>query len=410
MNLPPFLSLLSVLVGVVFASTPVESSEPYAAVRNQLVDLRIVAAGIRNPRVIDALRMTPRHEFVPPRERKSAYFDMALPIGHGQTISPPYIVAFMTEQLDPQPSDRVLEIGTGSGYQAAVLSPLVKSVYSIEIVEPLGQRAAKTLKRLAYENVFTKIGDGYAGWQEHAPFDKIIVTCSPEEVPEPLVQQLVDEGMMVIPVGERFEQTLIRYKKVAGRLQRENLQATFFVPMTGRSETKRKVLPNLKIPALINGNFEEFIEKSVRPSAWYYLRLATIDDQSETPAGGNAMKFANSTAGRPAHAMQAFGVDGQAIRELEVSFWLRAQRVRPGRFQDERAGILVEFYGNNRQAVSLRRFPVASGSFDWKQLTFRIRVPAATQLAVIGIGLFGATGEVHFDDVKIHSAKNRQKK
>ena len=112
MNLPPFLSLLSVLVGVVFASTPVESSEPYAAVRNQLVDLRIVAAGIRNPRVIDALRMTPRHEFVPPRERKSAYFDMALPIGHGQTISPPYIVAFMTEQLDPQPSDRVLEIGT----------------------------------------------------------------------------------------------------------------------------------------------------------------------------------------------------------------------------------------------------------------------------------------------------------
>ena len=132
------------------------------------------------PGVLQSMRTTPRHEFMTPDTRDLAYYDMAVPIGHGQTISPPYIVAFMTAQLDPQPTDRVLEIGTGSGYQAAVLSPLVKEVYTIEIVEPLGQRAAQTLQRLGYENVFPKIGDGYAGWPEHAPFDKIIVTCSPE--------------------------------------------------------------------------------------------------------------------------------------------------------------------------------------------------------------------------------------
>src|SRR5207237_3833146 len=135
--------------------------------------------GITNSRVIEAMRTTPRHEFIPARLIDRAYLDMSLPIGEHQTITPPMLVAYMTEQLRPQPTDRVLEIGTGSGYQAAVLSPLVKEVYTIEIVKPLGQRAERTLKRLGYANVHVKIGDGYEGWPEQAPFDKIIVTCSP---------------------------------------------------------------------------------------------------------------------------------------------------------------------------------------------------------------------------------------
>jgi protein-L-isoaspartate(D-aspartate) O-methyltransferase len=162
--------------------------------REQMVAEAIVGAGIKNPRVIEAMRRTPRHEFVPPEQRHLAYYDMALPIGFGQTISPPFVVALMTEALDPQPTDRVLEVGTGSGYQAAVLSPLVKEVYTIEIVEPLARRAAETLARLGYKNVFVKAGDGYLGWPEKAPFDKIIVTCSPEEVPQPLVDQLAEGG------------------------------------------------------------------------------------------------------------------------------------------------------------------------------------------------------------------------
>ena len=174
--------------------------------RNRMVDDEVVGAGIKNPRVIQSMRNTPRHEFVPIKLIDKAYFDMSLPIGEHQTISPPMIVAYMTEQLDPQPTDRVLEIGTGSGYQAAVLSPLVKEVYSIEIVESLGKHAAQTLKRLKYTNVFTKIGDGYLGWPEHAPFDKIIVTCSPEKVPQALIDQLKEGGRMVVPVGERYQQ------------------------------------------------------------------------------------------------------------------------------------------------------------------------------------------------------------
>ena len=150
---------------------------------------------------------------------------MALPIGEQQTISPPFIVAYMTQEIDPQPTDRVLEIGTGSGYQAAMLSPLVKEVYTIEIVEPLGKRAARTLKRLGYKNVFAKVGDGYLGWPEAAPFDKIIVTCSPEKVPQPLVDQLKDGGLMIVPVGERYQQNLYLFRKHERRAEIRSAQS-----------------------------------------------------------------------------------------------------------------------------------------------------------------------------------------
>src|SRR3990172_8484116 len=167
---------------------------------------------------------------------------MALPIGDEQTISPPFVVAYMTQEIAPHPTDRVLEIGTGSGYQAAVLSPLVRNVYTIEIVEPLGRRAARTLKKLGYKNVFVKVGDGYLGWPDAAPFDKIIVTCSPEKVPQPLVDPLRDGGLMIIPVGERYQQNLYLMRKMGDRLESESLKATLFVPMTGEAELQRKRL------------------------------------------------------------------------------------------------------------------------------------------------------------------------
>jgi protein-L-isoaspartate(D-aspartate) O-methyltransferase len=222
-----------------------------------MVDNEIVAAGVKNERVVRAMRDTPRHEFVPPNERTRAYLDMALPIGNAQTISPPFVVASMTEALDPQPGDRVLEIGTGSGYQAAVLSPLVHDVYTIEIVEPLSVRAARTLKRLGYKNVHSRAGDGYKGWPEAAPFDKIIVTCSPEEVPKPLVEQIKDGGLMVVPVGQRYRQTLYLMRKSNGKLKSEALRATLFVPMTGEAESQRKVKPDPANPRIFNGSFEQ---------------------------------------------------------------------------------------------------------------------------------------------------------
>ncbi len=188
--------------------------------------------GIKDERVLVAMRTVPRHEFVPEEVRHNAYEDHPLPIGHGQTISQPFIVAFMTEQLKPAPTDKVLEIGTGSGYQAAILSGLVKEVFTIEIVEPLAKRAETDLRRLGYTNVLVKAGDGYLGWPEHAPYDAIIVTCAPDQVPKPLVDQLRDGGRMVIPVGPEGEpQELYLLEKRGGEIKQRAVLPVRFVPM-----------------------------------------------------------------------------------------------------------------------------------------------------------------------------------
>lgn len=187
-------------------------------------------------RVIDALRKVPRHEFVPDNQRPYAYENRPLPIGHGQTISQPYIVAVMTDLLKPQKTDRVLEIGTGSGYQAAMLAELVDSVYSIEIIEPLGDQAAKNLKQTGYGAVHTRIGDGYYGWETEAPFDAIVVTAAASHVPPPLIKQLKPGGRMIIPVGAPFMmQYLVLVTKDADeKITTQQMLPVSFVPLTGK--------------------------------------------------------------------------------------------------------------------------------------------------------------------------------
>jgi protein-L-isoaspartate(D-aspartate) O-methyltransferase len=181
------------------------------------------------------MQKVPRHELVPERVRSESYRDSPLPIGFGQTISQPFIVAFMTEQLQPAPHHRVLEVGTGSGYQAAILAEVVAEVYTVEIVPELAARATADLKRLGYTNVFTRAGDGYLGWPEAAPFDSIIVTCAPEDPPKPLIEQLKDGGRMVIPVGASGSQELVLLRKNNGRLEKDVVLPVRFVPMTGRA-------------------------------------------------------------------------------------------------------------------------------------------------------------------------------
>ncbi len=206
--------------------------------REQMVHRQIQARGIHDPRVLEALRKVPRHLFVPEDMQPYAYNDTPLPIGFGQTISQPYVVAFMSEALELKPQDRVLEIGTGSGYQAAILGRLARQVYSIEIVEPLSKEASRRLERLGYSNLKLRVGDGYRGWPEAAPFDAIIVTAAPDHIPEPLVEQLREGGRLVLPLGTG-DQTLVRIRRTAKGLKRENLLPVRFVPMVGEAENKK---------------------------------------------------------------------------------------------------------------------------------------------------------------------------
>jgi protein-L-isoaspartate(D-aspartate) O-methyltransferase len=207
----------------------------FAAERQRMVQQQLMPRGINDGRVLAAMAKVPREEFVPVESRAASYEDGPLPIGYGQTISQPYIVAFMTEELRPKPSDRVLEIGTGSGYQAAILAELVKEVYTVEIVEPLAKNAEATLQRLGYKNVHVKVGDGYRGWPEYAPFDAITVTCAPEHVPQQLTDQLKDGGRMIIPVGGRFAQELYLLEKRNGQLKESAVLPVRFVPMVGET-------------------------------------------------------------------------------------------------------------------------------------------------------------------------------
>lgn len=206
----------------------------FETLRKSMVETQIQARGIGDERVLNAMLEVPRHRFVPQEYRRLAYSDQPLPIGLGQTISQPYMVALMTELLSLQPGDRVLEVGTGSGYQAAVLAELTGEVYTIEIIETLARRAAETLRELGYDYVWTRVGDGYYGWEEHAPYDAIIVTCAPDHVPQPLVAQLKEGGRMVIPVGPPGSyQTLWLVEKKEGKVLRFNQGAVFFVPLLG---------------------------------------------------------------------------------------------------------------------------------------------------------------------------------
>jgi protein-L-isoaspartate(D-aspartate) O-methyltransferase len=214
-----------------------------AARRARMVDTQIVSRGVRDPRVLEAMRKVPRHLFVAPEERAHGYEDHPLPIGGSQTISQPYIVALMTELLALPPKARVLEIGTGSGYQSAVLSEIADQVYSIEILPDLARSAASKLKELGYANVEVREGDGYRGWPEHAPFDGIIVTAAPEKIPEPLVEQLAPGGRMVIPVGGFFQELKVFTREPDGSVSEKAIIPVRFVPMTGEIENARTPEP-----------------------------------------------------------------------------------------------------------------------------------------------------------------------
>jgi protein-L-isoaspartate(D-aspartate) O-methyltransferase len=204
--------------------------------RDRMVETQIVAGGITDQKVIEAMRQVPRHRFMPDVESEDAYGDFPLPIGYEQTISQPFIVAYMTQALNLKPNDKVLEVGTGSGYQAAILAELASKIFTIEIVEPLAVRAKEILAELDYDNVVVRVGDGYQGWPEESPFDAIILTAAPKQIPSPLLEQLAVGGRLIVPVGD-YPQRLLLVRRTEEGYQQKELLPVAFVPMTGEGVT-----------------------------------------------------------------------------------------------------------------------------------------------------------------------------
>jgi len=389
-----------ILTLAVSPSLALAAQPDYARLREQMVAEEIEAAGVKHAGVLKSMRTTLRHEFMLGGFREQAYFDAALPIGEKQTISPPFVVAYMTQELDPQPTDKVLEIGTGSGYQAAVLSPLVAEVYTIEIVERLGRRAERTLRRLGYKNVHVRTGDGYQGWPEAAPFDKIIVTCSPEAIPQPLVEQLKAGGQMIVPVGERYQQNLTRVTKRNGKLERETLRATLFVPMTGAAEASREVLPDPSKPRIVNGDFEQVIGDSRLPASWHYLRQARVEGEQRY------LSFSNREPGQASRALQGLALDGRKISTIQLSARVRGRDLRAGPTPSQRATVMITFYDRRRAVIGNGRLANWQGTFDWRNETKAIQVPLAAREAIVRLGLLGGAGRLDVDEVSLEAVNS----
>lgn len=374
--------------------------------RLHMVDTFLIPEGITNKRVLQAMKTVPRHEFVIRFRQKYAYHDLALEIGYGQTISPPFIVAYMTQTLDPQPDDKVLEIGTGSGYQAAVLGEICKEVYSIEIVEPLGKQAAERLKDLGYKNIKTKVGDGYLGWPEHAPFDKIIVTCSPEKIPKPLAEQLAEGGRMIIPVGERYQQVFYLLEKKDGELVQKELIPTLFVPMTGISEQKREVKPDPLRPTLVNGSFELDENEDGKPDAWHYQRQLKYI-QTGGSHGEKCVRFFNLVPGQFCQALQGMGVNGEKLGTLQVRASASFENLRPGNEDHEKPGVQVYYYDYRRKFISYEQLGPWVGNSDWKRFGADLSIPPNAREMVLQIGTNGGTGTLLMDDIRIRGLPRR---
>ena len=392
------------LVMCAWAATATAQTRRFDELRDDMVTAHIEAEGITNPEVLKAMRAVPRHEFVPSAQKARAYEDLALPIGHQQTISPPYIVAYMTNELDPQPEDRVLEIGTGSGYQAAVLAQIVKEVYTIEIVSPLSKQAEKRLKDLGYTNVHCLDGDGFKGWPEHAPFDKIIVTCSPENIPQPLIDQLKEGGRMIIPVGERYQQAFHLLVKEDGKLKDERLASTLFVPMTGESEELRRVQPDPDRPQVVNGSFDLDENDDEKPDGWHYQRQTTMCDDSPMD-GMYCLRFENKDPALLSQALQGSAINGRTIGTLQLNYWVRCNAIVPGEKIAEQAGVVVHFYDNIRREVGTTVLGKWRGSFDWQNAKSTVVVPPNAKELIIRIGLNGAQGQLDLDDLQMTAVR-----
>ncbi|MDD3586439.1 MAG: protein-L-isoaspartate(D-aspartate) O-methyltransferase [Thermoguttaceae bacterium] len=434
------------------AKEPQEVERPIVPeARRMVLEILVPTKQLESENVLKAMMRVPRALFVPRELRSVAYQDFALSIGDGQTISPPFVVAYMTEVLDPQPTDKVLEIGTGSGYQAAILGLLVSKVYTIEIVRPLGKKAQSLLKKLKYDNVFCRVGDGYKGWEDAAPFDKIIVTCSPEEIPQPLIDQLKEGGKMLIPIGDRYHQYFYLCTKTGTELKKDVLIPAFFVPMTGQAEETRKEQPDPKNPSIVGGSFEEINTGSPGPVGWYYTRNVEVKDDDNAPDGKRILVFDNTPivqayenknrldqrelsyrqdTSKPVrqtdseedsrrhnqylqelttHLLQPFPVDGVSVKRLNFSCMLHATDLKPLDRRQTIPLVTISYFDADWNYLDEQIvIAVGKGNFEWRKFErFDLPVPRKAKFGSLRMGILDGTGKLEVDSVELAKAKKR---
>ncbi|MGV3606304.1 MAG: protein-L-isoaspartate O-methyltransferase [Planctomycetaceae bacterium] len=405
----PFL-LLSLAIGLILetASNPAfaqPGNQALASARQRMVREEIEAQGIKNAALLDAMREVPRDQFIPTHRRNVAYLNVAITYGDGHVVLPPLVIAHAIEQLDPKLNDKVLVIGTGTGYSTALLSRMSKEVFSIEIDRATALTAEETLRRLKYSNIQLKVGDGFEGWKEHAPFQKIIVECSPDTVPPALIEQLDEGGSLLIPVGDDYDQTMYLMKKVNGQLETVSMWPTLLVPMKGRAEELRSSSSEKpRPPSINNGGFEEIVPGSDNlPAHWTYVRQAKVIEGERFPEGNRALQFLNDTPGHLSTAIQAFPVDGKSVSEITLSFRVWGKEIRPGLTRQQLPRLEVRFFDEKRRPCGGDWVGGWFLTFDWVQKTRRFSVPRQAKFAIVQIGLDGATGEIRFDDLRITS-------
>ena len=372
-----------------------QSLRDWRRLANKMVDEEVVAAGVTNERVLRAMRDTPRHEFVPPNQRRLAYYDMALPIGDEQTISPPFVVAYMTEEIDPQPTDRVLEIGTGSGYQAAVLSPLVKDVYTIEIVEPLGKRAARDAQAARLQERprqsrrrLPRLARSRAVRQDHR---HLLAGKSAAAARRSTPRRRPDDrsrrrALSAEPVSLPQARRRTRIRSAQGDALRAH-------DRRGRSAARSEArsAPIRKSPtAASKKRSKSTTQKNPEPSGWHYQRQLTLEDDAATaPDGRHFVTFKNKEPGLAAHALQGFAIDGRKISKLKLDFSVRGQNIRPGSKPNEWPMIVFTFYDDRRAVIDEARVGPFDGTFDWRSRSDTISVPLKARECIFRIGLLG---------------------
>jgi len=395
--------LSSIVTCCAFPLAAEEQADAYGDARTTMVDADLSGNGIGNERLLKAMRTIPRHRFCLPEDQKHAYADQSLPIGHKRKLASPYVTAGLIELLDPRPNDRILELGTGSGYQAAILSQLATDVYSVESIEELGKASASLLKELKCKNVHTRIGDTLEGWPEAAPFDRILFTSCSGTVPAALIDQLRERGKVVVDAVCGNEELFHLFEKQHGRLVALKVWSPFSIANADNLKQHRDEKQSPNKSEIENGDFE--LSEDGKATGWYFQRQAALAEDREAP-NNHVLTFENKEPGRHAQAIQEVAIDGRAVVSLRLSVRAKGLEIHNSSSADK-PSMVIRFYDAHQRPITVEPSAILGpwrGTFGWETYTCVSSVPKTTRKALVVISMGGATGRLTVDDAQLSAS------